>query len=140
MARTVFLYGLALAAFVALMKFIEYQFFIKSLSAEFYIGIIAVFFTALGIWAGLKLTRKKIEIIGPEFVLNETELNRLDISKRELEVLELMAQGFSNQEIADKLFVSLNTIKTHGSNLFLKLEVNRRTQAVQKARELRLIR
>ena len=70
----------------------------------------------------------------------EAELARLDISKRELEVLELMAQGLSNQEIANKLFVSLNTIKTHSSNLFLKLDVNRRTQAVQKARELRIIR
>lgn len=140
MTRTVILYGLALAALVAVMKFIEYQFFVKSLSAEFYIGIVAVFFTALGIWAGLKLTRKQVQIIGPEFTLNEAELARLDISKRELEVLELMAQGLSNQEIADKLFVSLNTIKTHSSNLFLKLEVNRRTQAIQKARELRLIR
>lgn len=73
------------------------------------------------------------------FILNETELQRLGISKREHEVLELIAKGLSNQEIADKLFVSLNTIKTHTSNLFLKLEVSRRTQAIQKAKELRLI-
>jgi DNA-binding CsgD family transcriptional regulator len=137
--RTIILYGLALAALIALMRYVEYQFFTKTLSVEFYVGIVAMFFTALGIWAGLKLTRKKVEIIGPEFILNETELARLDISKRELEVLELMASGLSNQEIADKLFVSLNTIKTHTSNLFLKLAVNRRTQAVQKARALRLI-
>jgi two-component system, NarL family, response regulator LiaR len=137
--RTVIIYGLALAALIALMRYIEYQFFTKTLSVEFYVGIVAMFFTALGIWAGLKLTRKKVEIIGPEFILNEVELARLDISKRELEVLELMASGLSNQEIADKLFVSLNTIKTHSSNLFLKLEVNRRTQAVQKARQLRII-
>lgn len=121
------------------MKYIEYQFFTKSLSVEFYVGLVAIFFTSLGIWAGLKLTRKKVQIIGPEFILDEAQLARLDISKRELEVLQLMAQGLSNQEIADKLFVSLNTIKTHSSNLFLKLEVSRRTQAVQKARELRLI-
>jgi NarL family two-component system response regulator LiaR len=138
--RTVIIYGLALAALIALMRYIEYQFLTKSLSVEFYVGIVAIFFTALGIWAGLKLTRKKVEIIGPEFILNEAELARLDISKRELEVLELMASGLSNQEIADKLFVSLNTIKTHSSNLFLKLEVSRRTQAVQRARELRIIR
>src|SRR5688572_20741846 len=108
------------------MKYIEYQFFAKSLSVEFYIGLVAVFFTGLGIWAGLKLTRNQVEMLGPEFIFNQTEFTRLDISKRELEVLELMAAGLSNQEIADKLFVSLNTIKSHTSNLFLKLDVNRR--------------
>jgi two-component system, NarL family, response regulator LiaR len=140
MIRTVVLYGLALALLIAVMKYIEYQFFAKSLSVEFYIGLVAIFFTSLGIWAGLKLTRKQVQYIGPEFTLNEAELTRLDISKRELEVLELMASGLSNQQIADKLFISLNTIKTHSSNLFLKLDVSRRTQAVQKARELRIIR
>jgi two-component system, NarL family, response regulator LiaR len=139
-ARTIIIYGLALAALIAVMRYIEYKFFTKTLSVEFYVGIVAMFFTALGIWAGLKLTQKKVQIIGPEFILNEVELTRLDISKRELEVLELMASGLSNQEIADKLFLSLNTIKTHSSNLFLKLEVNRRTQAVQKARQLRIIK
>lgn len=140
MTRTVILYGLALAVLIALMKYIEYQFFAKSLSIEFYIGLVAIFFTILGIWAGLKLTQKQVVVVNPEFKLNEIELARLDISKRELEVLNLMAAGLSNQEIADKLFVSLNTIKTHSSNLFLKLQVSRRTQAIQKARELRLIR
>jgi len=77
--------------------------------------------------------------MGPDFLLNEAELNRLGISKREHDVLELMAKGLSNKEIADKLFVSLNTVKTHSSNLFLKLEVSRRTQAVQRGKELRLI-
>lgn len=139
MARTVILYGLALALLVALLKFVEYHFFARSLSMEMYIGLIAVLFTGLGIWAGLKLTSPKVKVLGPEFVFNESECKRLEISKRELEVLQLMASGMSNQEIADKLFVSLNTIKTHTSNLFLKLEVSRRTQAVQKARNLRLI-
>ena len=140
MIKTVTLYGISLAALIAIMKYIEYRFFAKSLSLEFYIGIVALFFTTLGVWAGLKLTRRQVKVVGPEFILNETELARLDISKREMDVLELMAAGLSNQEIADKLFVSLNTIKTHSSSLFLKLEVNRRTQAVQKARELRIIR
>lgn len=139
MKRTIILYGLALAALVFLLKYLEYQLIVRNLSIEFYVGIVALFFTALGIWAGLKLTQKKIVIVGPEFILNETELQRLGISKREHEVLGLMAQGLSNQEIADKLFVSLNTIKTHSSNLFIKLEVSRRTQAVQKAKQLRLI-
>ncbi|MFN5170897.1 MAG: response regulator transcription factor [Cyclobacteriaceae bacterium] len=139
MTRTVVVYGLALAFLIFVLKFIEYRFFVRDLSIEFYIGLVAILFTTLGIWAGLKLTRKKVVMVGPEFVLNATELQRLGISKREHEVLELMAQGFSNQEIADKLFVSLNTVKTHTSNLFLKLQVSRRTQAVQRGKELRLI-
>lgn len=139
MKRTIILYSLALAALVFLLKFLEYRFIIRDLSLEFYFGIVAILFTALGIWAGLKLTRKKVVLVGPDFIFNESELQRLSISKRELEVLELISRGLSNQQIADTLFVSLNTIKTHSSNLFLKLDVNRRTQAVQRAKELRLI-
>lgn len=139
MKRTVFLYGFSLAGLVFLLKYIEYQLIVRDLAIEFYVGIVAVFFTALGIWAGLKLTQKRVVMVGPEFIFNETELKRLGISRREHEVLELMAKGLSNQEIADALFVSLNTIKTHSSNLFLKLQVSRRTQAIQKAKELRLI-
>jgi DNA-binding CsgD family transcriptional regulator len=139
MKRTVIIYALALAILIWLLKMLEYRYFVRDLTLEFYLAIVAVFFTGLGIWAGLKLTRRKIVTVGPAFVLNDSELQRLGISKREHEVLELMAQGMSNQEIADKLFVSLNTIKTHTSNLFLKLEVGRRTQAVQKAKALSLI-
>jgi len=140
--KTILLYGLALALLVFILKFVEYRFFVRDLSLEFYIGLIAVLFTGVGIWSGIKLTSKKVIITtvsAEPFALNETELKRLGISKREHEVLELMAQGLSNQEIADKIFVSLNTVKTHTSNLFLKLETKRRIQAVQKAKELRLI-
>jgi DNA-binding CsgD family transcriptional regulator len=139
MKRTIILYGLSLAALVFLLKYLEYRLIVRELTVEVYAGIVALFFTAMGVWVGLKLTRKKVVILGPEFILNVTELQRLGISKREHEVLDLMAKGLSNQEIADKLFVSLNTIKTHSSNLFLKLEVSRRTQAIQKAKNLRLI-
>ena len=139
MKRTALIYGLALATLIFTMKFLEYRLMIRDLSVEFYVAIIAVFFTGLGIRAGLKLTRKKVIVVGPEFVLNEMELTRLGISKREHEVLELVAQGLSNQEIANKLFVSINTVKTHTSNLFLKLEARRRTDAIRKAKELRLI-
>jgi len=139
MKRTIFFYGLSLAGLVFLLKYLEYQLIVRELSIEFYVGIVAMFFTILGIWAGLKLTQKKVVMVGQEFILNQSELERIGISKREHEVLELMAKGFSNQEIADQLFVSLNTIKTHSSNLFMKLEVSRRTQAVQKAKDLRLI-
>lgn len=133
------MYGLAMAILIFLLKYLEYRLFVRDLSIEFYVGIVAVMFAILGVWVGMRLTRRKIVLVGPDFILNEETLQRLEISKREHEVLELMAQGLSNQEIADKLFVSLNTIKTHSSNLFLKLEVKRRTQAVQRGKELRLI-
>jgi two-component system, NarL family, response regulator LiaR len=140
--RKTILYGLILAALIFFLKVIEYKFFVRELAIEFYIGIIAVMFTAVGIWGGLKLTSpKKIIVSVPEslFTLNDENLKFYGISKREHEVLELMAQGLSNQEIADRLFVSLNTIKTHTSSLFVKLDVKRRTQAIQKGKSLNLI-
>jgi len=139
MTRTVLLYGVCLALFIALLKYFEYRFLVRDLSIEFYIGLVAAVFTGLGIWIGPRLMRRKVVVVRPDFVLDAGMLDRLGISKREHEVLELMAQGNSNQEIAEKLFLSVNTVKTHLANLFLKLEVSRRTQAVQKAKELRLI-
>lgn len=135
-------YGLALALFFFFLRWIEYKFVIRELSREFYIGLIAVMFVVVGVWAGRKLTaRKKVTITSPPstFVMNEQYLSELGISKREHEVLELMARGLTNQQIADRLSLSLNTIKTHTSSLFLKLEVKRRTQAIQKAKDLFLI-
>jgi DNA-binding CsgD family transcriptional regulator len=139
MRKTILLYSVAMAALTGILKFIEYRFLIRDLSLEFYIGLVAVLFTGLGVWVGLRLTRRKVVIANPDFKLNEAELQRLGVSKREYEVLELMAQGLSNQEIADKLFVSLNTVKTHSSNLFIKLDARRRTQAVRRAKELGLL-
>jgi NarL family two-component system response regulator LiaR len=138
--KTIIFYGLALAALLFLMQWLEYGFIVRDLSLEFYLGVVAVVFAAIGIWAGQRLTRSKTKvIIQTNFSFNDAECSRLGISKRELEVLQLMSEGFSNQEIADKLFVSLNTIKTHTSNLFLKLEVKRRTQAIQRSKELMII-
>ncbi len=142
MLRTIILYGLALAALIFLLKFLEYRLFVRDLSLEFYIGIIAVFCTAVGVWAGLRLTRPKkvlVPVSSDNFRLNDDLLAQTGISKREYDVLELMAKGLSNQEIAERLFVSLNTVKTHTSNLFVKPDVKRRTQAVQKAKELGLL-
>jgi NarL family two-component system response regulator LiaR len=139
MRKTILLYGLVLAALTALLKFIEYRYFVSDLSIEYYLGAVAVLFTGLGVWAGLRLTRRKVVLVNPDFKLDEVELERRGISKREHEVLELMSQGLSNQEIADKLFVSLNTVKTHSSSLFAKLGARRRTQAIQRAKELRLL-
>lgn len=139
MRKTILLYGSAMAVLVGLLKYFEYSFFIKDLSTEFYVGAIALLFTALGIWAGRKLTRVKVVIADPNFILDMQQLERFGISKREYEVLELIAQGMSNQEIAEKLFVSLPTVKSHSSNLFLKLNVRRRTEAIKKAKELMLL-
>jgi DNA-binding CsgD family transcriptional regulator len=139
MRKTILIYAIALAALTGILKFFEYRYFVRDLSLEFYLGVVAILFAGLGVWAGLRLTRRKVVIANPDFKLNEPELQRLAISKREYEVLELMAQGLSNQEIADKLFVSLNTVKTHSSNLFMKLDARRRTQAVRRAKEFGLL-
>jgi DNA-binding CsgD family transcriptional regulator len=139
MRRTILIYGIAMAVLIGLLKFVEYRFLIRDIPLEFYIGIVAVTFTALGIWAGLRLTRPKIIETGTPFLLDEANLRKVGISKREYEVLELIAQGLSNQEIADKLFVSVSTVKTHAANIFAKLDARRRTQAIQRAKELHII-
>jgi DNA-binding CsgD family transcriptional regulator len=141
------IYGIALALLLLLLKWLEWHFVIADHAVEMYSSAIAVVFTALGVWLALKLMKPKVKTIVVEkpvaadagFTLNEVELRQLRISSRELEVLQLMAEGLSNQEIAERLFVSLNTIKTHSSNLFVKMEVERRTQAVEKAKRLSLI-
>lgn len=139
MRKIILLYGGAMAVLLGVLKYFEYSFFVKDLSIEIYIGAIALLFTALGIWAGRKLTRTKVILTDPNFVLDLQQLERLGISKREYEVLQLIAEGMSNQEIAEKLFLSLPTVKTHSSNLFLKLNVRRRTEAIKKAKELMLL-
>jgi NarL family two-component system response regulator LiaR len=146
----IIVYGGSLALLLFLLKWLELRFIIFNHAFEIYVGFIAALFTGLGIWIALKLARpkketviieKKVYVNNPaDFTLNEKGLLDLNISKRELEVLELMAAGLSNQEIAGKLFVSLNTIKTHSRNLFEKMEVSRRTQAIDKAKKLGLIR
>src|ERR1700743_136127 len=141
------IYGLSLALLLLLLKWLEWRFIIIDHAFEIYAGTIAVVFTGLGIWLAIKLITPKVKTIivekqiftGPDFVLNAGELDRLGISSRELEVLQLMAKGLSNQQIAERLFVSLNTIKPHTSNLFFKMEVERRTQAIEKAKRIGLI-
>ena len=146
--RHVLLYGFCLALLLFFMRWLELRFIILDHSFEVYIGTIALIFTALGIWLGLRLTRPKTRTIivekevatgNPGFVVDETQLVKSALTRRELEVLQLMADGLSNQEIASRLFVSLSTVKTHAARLFEKMEVQRRTQAVQKAKNLRII-
>ena len=147
--KATIVYSISLAFLLFLLKWLELRFIIFNHSFEIYIGFIAVIFTALGIWLALKLSKPKIETVVVEkevyvnrnenFVLDTSLVSQLELSKRELEILSLLAQGHSNQEIAAKLFVSLSTVKTHIQNLFEKLDVKRRTQAVEKAKRLNLI-
>lgn len=146
--RTVLLYGASLAVLLLIMKWLEWRLVFIEHAFELYAGAIALLFTILGIWIAKKLTQPKIKTVIVEkevvvktenFVLNEAELARLGLTKRELEVLQSMADGLSNQQIAERLFLSLNTIKTHSSKVFEKLEVQRRTHAVDKARKLNII-
>lgn len=148
--KLVIFYGIALAALMLLLKWLELRFIIFDYSFEVYIGAIALLFTSLGIWLALKLTKPKVNTVIVEkevFILppekgtipDDQALLRAGISRREWEVLELMSRGLSNQEIADQLFISLNTIKTHSSNLFEKLDVKRRTQAIEKAKQLGIL-
>ena len=141
------LYGISLAVLLLLLKWLEWRYVIMDHAVEIYAGGIALIFTFLGIWLAIKLITPKVKTVVVEkqvianstFVLNREGADQLRLSSRELEVLQLIADGLSNQQIADCLFVSVNTIKTHTSNLFLKLEAERRTQAIEKAKRLSLI-
>ena len=118
-------------------------------SIEIYIGLIAVFFTILGVWVATQLVKPKIQTVVVEkevlvsqpeqFTVNETELKKLNLSSREYEVLQLLTKGYSNADIANNLFLSVSTVKTHVSNLFLKMDVKSRTQTIEKAKRLKII-
>jgi DNA-binding CsgD family transcriptional regulator len=153
--KKILLYAAAMAAILLLLQWIHVKLLVIDHSTEIYITGIAIIFTLLGVWLAKKLTGPKRQVIkervvvekevivyraAPETFSPDSEMiGQLGISQREMEVLQLMAKGASNQEIADQLFVSLNTIKTHTSRLFDKLDVRRRTQAIEKAKRLKLI-
>jgi two-component system, NarL family, response regulator LiaR len=143
--KHILIYGLCGGLLIAGLRLIEYRFLVVEHSIEIYGGLIALLFAGLGIWVGLKLTRKKEVVVFREvtvsapFAVNNTKVQELGVTPRELEILELIARGLSNREIAEKLFVSENTVKTHSSRLFDKLSAKRRTQAVQIGKELGLI-
>jgi len=151
----VLLLGLVGGALIAILRWSEYQFLVIEHSLEIYGAIVAIIFVAFGIWLGIKLTKPREKIVLREvlipsgapakpaepapFTLNQTQLDALGITPRELEILTLIAQGLSNREIADRLFVSENTVKTHCSRAFDKLGARRRTQAVQLGKQLGLL-
>lgn len=136
MKKTILLYSIAMAAAAFLLQWLEYKYALRLFSTEIYIAIIAILFTALGAWVGHQLTRRRPPL---PFEKNHAVIKQLSISERECQVLELLAEGHTNQQIAERLFVSANTVKTHLAHLYQKLSVSRRTQAVNKARELRVI-
>jgi ATP/maltotriose-dependent transcriptional regulator MalT len=136
-----------MAVLVFLLKWLQWKYLITDNSVDIYIGLIALLFTLLGVWVANQLTRTRVETVvvekeifvsGPADAVNETELKKLNLTSREYEVLQLLTQGRSNAEIADSLFLSLSTIKTHVSNLFVKMDVKSRTQAIEKAKRLRI--
>lgn len=151
MIRRVLVYGLVAGLCTALLQLIEYRWLVLEHSFEIYGGLVAALFAGLGIWLGLKLTRKRVDIrevpvpvevrvpASAAFVRDESRVTAIGLTPRELEILAMMAEGLSNREIAERAFVSENTVKTHASRMLDKLGAARRTQAVQRARELRLV-
>ena len=145
--KRVILYGLAGGVLIALLKVLEYKHFVRAYPTEIYGGLVAVVFSAVGLYFGLRWARPKEVVVVKEvrvaadgpFVLDAGKLKELGITQREHEILGLIAEGLSNREIGERLFVSENTVKTHSSRLFAKLGVNRRVQAVLNGRELGLI-
>jgi NarL family two-component system response regulator LiaR len=157
--KTVLGFGLLGGVLIAILKLVEYRFLVLEHSLEIYGGIIAALFAAVGIWLGLKLTKTRetvvvrevpvevqvevhvpveVHVTGP-FIRNDARLEQLGITPRELNILEAIAAGLSNREIAEQLFVSENTVKTHAARLFEKLSAQRRTQAVQRAKQAGLL-
>jgi DNA-binding CsgD family transcriptional regulator len=153
--KTILLYGLLGGVLIAALKMVEYRYLVLEHSLELYGGIVALLFSVVGIWLGQKLTRPRERLVvrevpvrvevrvpvptGGSFVRNEERVRDLGITPRELEILEALAAGLSNKEIADRLFVSENTVKTHAARVFAKLSARRRTQAVQLAKEAGII-
>ena len=145
MRRTVIVYGLLGGVLIVVLKLIEYRFLVVEHSFEIYGGLVAAIFAALGVWLGLRMTgrttEKEIVVVRETrpFVVDQARLEQLGITPREYEILTHIAAGKSTREIAETLFVSENTVKTHSSRLFTKLDARRRTQAVQIAKEQGLI-
>lgn len=136
MSRTIILYAVALALAAAALDWLEYRYVSRVFSAEIYIALLAAGFTCLGVWAGRRLTPQPS---GPVFERNQAAIQSLGLTARECEILELLASGQSNKEIARELGISPNTVKTHVARVYEKLTVERRVHAIQKARLLALI-
>ncbi|MGA8109699.1 MAG: LuxR C-terminal-related transcriptional regulator [Acidobacteriaceae bacterium] len=157
MKRHVLIFGLVGGLLIAALQYSEYRFVILSHSVELYGALVAVLFAAFGIWLGLRITRRRETVLEtiretvvvrevpvaaeapPPFAPDTARRQTLGITARELEILTLVARGLSNREIATQLFVSENTVKTHCARAFDKLGAARRTQAVQRGKEMGLL-
>ena len=137
MLRTILIYGAILAAGSFGLQWLQYQLLARTYPTEIYVVLIALAFMALGVWVGARLFRRAPQM---PFEVNTRAQETLGISGRELQVLQLLAAGRSNKEIANQLDVSPNTVKTHVAKLFGKLQVQRRTEAIARARELGMVR
>lgn len=141
-------YGIFMAILIFVLKWLQWKFLILDHSMEIYAGLIAVFFTLLGIWVATQLSRTKVETVIVEkevylpstegTAINEAALQKFNFTQREYEVLQLLAKGYSNAEIAESLFLALSTVKTHVSNIFIKMDVKSRSQTIEKAKRLRI--
>lgn len=132
----VFYYGVILAGLALLLSMAGYFHFVRAYPSEIYIVLVALLFTGVGIWAGRRLTSPPR---AKPFRTNEKARDYLGITEREMEVLRLIEEGYSNRQIAERLYISIHTVKTHVSSLLSKLDCNRRTQVVRKAKLLKLI-
>lgn len=137
MIRSILVYGFALAAGAVALQWLEYRMWARTHPGELYVALVAAAFLALGVWLGARLFRR--EPPPPEFTPNERAQASLGITERERQVLQLLAAGRSNKQIARDLELSPNTVKTHVARLFGKLRVARRMEAVGLARELGLV-
>lgn len=139
MLKVVLRFGLIIAALLILFQLSKMSLLIPDMSSDLILGLVGAVFIGLGIYLGLKFRKVEIMEVGPVIEIDEQQIETLGLTEREMEVLQLISEGCSNVEIGEKLFVSESTIKTHVSNLFVKLDVKRRTQAVTRAKELRII-
>src|SRR5580700_7805044 len=150
MKRHVLIFGLVGGLLIVALQYTEYRFVVIEHSIELYGALVAILFATFGIWLGLRITRRRETIVVREvlvpaeapdkpFAANTARQQALGVTARELEILTLVARGLSNREIATQLFVSENTVKTHCARTFDKLGAARRTQAVQRGKELGLL-
>lgn len=147
--KHIVLYGLAIAILIFGLKWLQWNYLIADNAIDIYIGLIAIIFTLLGMWVASQLIKPKTQTVfvdkpilvhqPKKFVVNQTELKRLNLTDREYQILQLLTQGYSNSNIADKLFLSLSTIKTHVSNLYVKMNVKNRFQAIEKAKRMEIV-
>lgn len=132
----IFIYGVSLALLALALRSLEYFFWVRTISTEWYIAILALGFTVLGIWMGSKIVGQKRNKV---FEINHDAIRTLGISPREMDVLRQMAKGKSNEEISEALHISISTVKTHVSNLLVKLESDNRVKAINRAKSLQII-